>query len=256
MGRSRQCFPASSRNTRSVSADGRQSTAEPGRRRVRVRVVTEARSRFAIGARRRRTGVNGCGSSSRRTGRRSSWLSHSRARCSSDLTAAGPDVQRGNSRINIQTCRTASMANLIIGCTANRDMRADRVLPENRILSRELGLLGVQAARMYSLIRPLRTGFRRIWRAWKFPAVRQGGWCSASGTRWPTPDAGGPCCSAPVTRSGGRAGGLGRGSASGPEVHGAACRRPARRSRSSAEPGRRSAGWWRRRLGRRRRTRP
>ena len=63
MGRSRQCFPASSRNTRSVSADGRQSAAEPGRRRVRVRVVTEARSRFAIGARRRRAGVNGCGSS-------------------------------------------------------------------------------------------------------------------------------------------------------------------------------------------------
>ena len=132
-------------------------------------------------------GVNGCGSSSRRTGRRSSWRSHSRARCSSDLTAAGPDVQRGNSRINIQTCRTASMANLIIGCTANRDMRADRVPPENRILSRELGLLGVQAARMYSLIRPLRTGFRRIWRAWKSPAVMQGGWCSASGTRWPMP---------------------------------------------------------------------
>ena len=73
-----------------------------------------------------RAGVNGCGSSSRRMGRRSSWLSHSRARCSSGLTAADPDVQRGNSRINIQTCRTASMANLIIGCTANRDMRADR----------------------------------------------------------------------------------------------------------------------------------
>jgi hypothetical protein len=35
---------------------------------------------------------------------------------------------------------------------------------------------------MYSLIRPLRTGFRRIWRAWKCPAVMQGGWCSASGT--------------------------------------------------------------------------
>ncbi len=27
---------------------------------------------------------------------------------------------------------------------------------------------------MYSLIRPLRTGFRRIWRAWKSPAVMQG----------------------------------------------------------------------------------
>ena len=58
---------------------------------------------------------------------------------------------------------------------------------ENRILCGELGLLGVQAARMYSLIRPLRTGFRRIWRAWKWPAVMQGGWCSASGTRWPIP---------------------------------------------------------------------
>ena len=47
--------------------------------------------------------------------------------------------------------------------------------------------IGVQAARMYSLIRPLRTGFRRIWRAWKSPAVMQRGWCSASGTRWPIP---------------------------------------------------------------------
>jgi hypothetical protein len=33
---------------------------------------------------------------------------------------------------------------------------------ENRILCGELGLLGVRAARMYSLIRPFRTGFRRI----------------------------------------------------------------------------------------------
>ena len=35
--------------------------------------------------------------------------------------------------------------------------------------------IGVQAVRMYSLIRPLRTGFRRIWRAWKSPAVMQRG---------------------------------------------------------------------------------
>ena len=61
----------------------------------------------------------------------------------------------------------------------------ERVPLENRTLRRELRFLEAQAARMYSLIRPLRTDFRRIWRAWKFPAVRQGGWCSASGTRWP-----------------------------------------------------------------------
>ena len=33
----------------------------------------------------------------------------------------------------------------------------------------ELCLLGFQAARTYSLIRPLRTGFRRIWRVGKSP---------------------------------------------------------------------------------------
>jgi hypothetical protein len=33
----------------------------------------------------------------------------------------------------------------------------------NRILTPELRFLEAQAARMYSLIRPLRTGFRRIW---------------------------------------------------------------------------------------------
>jgi hypothetical protein len=65
--------------------------------------------------------------------------------------------------------------------------REDLVPLENRILGRELRLLGCQAARMYSLIRPFRTGFRRIWRAWKCPAVMQGGWCSASGTCWPIP---------------------------------------------------------------------
>ena len=36
------------------------------------------------------------------------------------------------------------------------------VPPRNRILVCELGLLGSQAAPTYSLIRPLRTGFRRI----------------------------------------------------------------------------------------------
>ena len=34
---------------------------------------------------------------------------------------------------------------------------------ENRILLCELRILGSQVARTYSLIRPLRTGFRRIW---------------------------------------------------------------------------------------------
>ena len=38
---------------------------------------------------------------------------------------------------------------------------------ENGILARELRLLRSQAARTYSLFRPLRIGFRRIWRASK-----------------------------------------------------------------------------------------
>jgi hypothetical protein len=70
---------------------------------------------------------------------------------------------------------------------ADRPAQSDPVPLENRILCGEPRLLGVHAARKYSLVRPLRTGFRRIWRAWKFPAVMQGGWCSASGTRWPIP---------------------------------------------------------------------
>jgi hypothetical protein len=70
---------------------------------------------------------------------------------------------------------------------AGRNFLMDLVPLENRTLGRELRFLEAQAARMYSLIRPLRTDFRRIWRAWKFPAVRQGGWCSASGMRWPIP---------------------------------------------------------------------
>ena len=49
--------------------------------------------------------------------------------------------------------------------------RLDHVPLGNRILCGELGLLEVQAARMYSLIRSLRTGFRRIWRAGKRPAL-------------------------------------------------------------------------------------
>ena len=43
------------------------------------------------------------------------------------------------------------------------------------------------AARMYSLIRPLRTGFRRILRAPKCAAGTRGAWCSLSGMRWAMP---------------------------------------------------------------------
>ena len=45
----------------------------------------------------------------------------------------------------------------------------------------DLCLLRFHAACTYSLIRPLRTGFRRIWRVRKSPAVMQGGWRSPSG---------------------------------------------------------------------------
>ena len=46
---------------------------------------------------------------------------------------------------------------------------------------------GRQAARMYSLIRPLSTGFRRIWRASSSATVTRAGWCWLSGTRWAMP---------------------------------------------------------------------
>src|ERR1035438_1776090 len=62
------------------------------------------------------------------------------------------------------------------------------VLLENRILDCELRDLGCQAARWYSLIRPLRTGFRRTCHVAGPPAaVTRGGWCALSGRRWPTP---------------------------------------------------------------------
>src|ERR1017187_2554858 len=64
----------------------------------------------------------------------------------------------------------------------------DAVLLENRILDRELRDLGCQAARWYSLIRPLRTGFRRTCHVAGPPAaVTRGGWCALSGMRWPMP---------------------------------------------------------------------
>src|ERR1017187_10409953 len=57
---------------------------------------------------------------------------------------------------------------------------------ENRILDCELRDLGCQAARWYSLIRPLRTGFRRTCHVAGPPAaVTRGGWCALSGMRWP-----------------------------------------------------------------------
>ena len=63
----------------------------------------------------------------------------------------------------------------------------DSVPLENRILGRELRDLGCQATRSYSLIRPLRTGFRRIWRMRKSPAMTRAGWRPLSGMRWPMP---------------------------------------------------------------------
>src|SRR5260370_216470 len=84
------------------------------------------------------------------------------------------------------TARTRTRARMITPCTGpvlfgiscRPPMPAvlhlisqERVPLENRILVCELRLLGSQAARAYSFIRPLRTGFRRIWRAWKSPAV-------------------------------------------------------------------------------------
>jgi hypothetical protein len=59
--------------------------------------------------------------------------------------------------------------------------------PENRILGRELRDLGCQAARSYSLMRPLRAGFRRIWLMPKSRAMTRGGWCALSGMRWSMP---------------------------------------------------------------------
>jgi hypothetical protein len=90
---------------------------------------------------------------------------------------------------------------------------------------------GRHAACMYSLIRPLRRGFRRICRvsisvavAWERHARRRGraGRC---------PGADGPCCSVPGIRSGRRAGVPGRGSAHGPGARGAGCRQGVRKLR-------------------------
>jgi hypothetical protein len=60
---------------------------------------------------------------------------------------------------------------------------------------------GPVAARMHSLIRPLWTGFRRIWSVSKSAAaMTQRVWCSVSGTRWPMPWCGRRRCSAPGIR--------------------------------------------------------
>ena len=62
----------------------------------------------------------------------------------------------------------------------------DTALFPVRILACDLGSSGCQAARSYSLIRPLRTGFRRIWHVPGSAAVTRGAG-SGSGTRWPMP---------------------------------------------------------------------
>jgi hypothetical protein len=50
----------------------------------------------------------------------------------------------------------------------------------------DLGILGFQAARWYSLIRPPRTGFRRIWRVLRSAGMMPGTG-PGSEMRWPRP---------------------------------------------------------------------
>ena len=69
------------------------------------------------------------------------------------------------------------------GCWA-MVVRATNSVPvplENRTLGRELRDLGCQAARSCSLIRPLRTGFRRIWRMRKSAVMTRGRLAGALG---------------------------------------------------------------------------
>ena len=91
-----------------------------------------------------------------------------------------------------------------------------------------------QAACVYSLIRPLRIGFRRICCVPTSVTAVRGATRSSSGARaGRCPGAAGPCCSAAGIRPGRRAGVPRRGSARGRGARGAGCRRGVRRSRSA-----------------------
>ena len=91
-----------------------------------------------------------------------------------------------------------------------------------------------QAACVYSLIRPLRIGFRRICCVPTSVTAARGATRSSSGARaGRCPGAAGPCCSAAGIRPGRRAGVPRRGSARGRGARGAGCRRGVRRSRSA-----------------------
>ena len=91
-----------------------------------------------------------------------------------------------------------------------------------------------QAACVYSLMRPLRIGFRRICCVPTSVTAARGAARSSSGARaGRCPGAAGPCCSAAGIRPGRRAGVPRRGSARGRGARGAGCRRGVRRSRSA-----------------------
>ena len=104
----------------------------------------------------------------RRTGRaRRGWpealrMRGSRHRCSSVTSAGGP-------------------------LRLNRRVRWRPVPLENRIRVVTCGSSGYQAARAYSLIRPPRTGFRRIRLRSRSARVRWPPSCLPSGTRWAMP---------------------------------------------------------------------
>jgi len=77
-----------------------------------------------------------------------------------------------------------SMAMINVQATAaSMQLAADPVSLGNRVLAWTRAFSGFQAARSYSLIRPLRTGFRRIWRVLRSAGMMPGAG-SGSGMRW------------------------------------------------------------------------
>ena len=117
------------------------------------------------------------------------------------------------------------------------------------------GSSGCQAARAYSLIRPPGTGFRWIRPRSRSVTVRWPPSCSPSGTRWAMPWCGRAVLQCAWYSASTAQMALPEDQHAVQETPGARCRRGARRSRSSAAPGRRCAGSWCRRPGKRRRTR-
>jgi hypothetical protein len=67
------------------------------------------------------------------------------------------------------------------------EQAADPVPIENRIRQVNCGSLGLHAARVYSFIKPPRTGFRRIRSLSRSVTVMRPPSCSPSGTRWAMP---------------------------------------------------------------------